>query len=122
VPRSINPGHRVGRGVPDVAGNASPVTGYKVRVDGRNMVVGGTSAVAPLWAGLVALLNQDLGRPVGFLNPVLYHKVLDGGGLFDVLKGDNDLRRIGGYAADDGWDACTGLGAPLGKAILNLLR
>ena len=46
-------------GVPDVAGNADPQTGYQVRVDGQDMVIGGTSAVAPLWAGLIALLEQE---------------------------------------------------------------
>lgn len=72
VPSSANPGGRKGRGVPDVAGNADPVTGYKVLVDGQKFTVGGTSAVAPLWAGLVAILNEKLGHPVGFVNPILY--------------------------------------------------
>ncbi|MEW5311845.1 MAG: hypothetical protein WDW38_003529 [Sanguina aurantia] len=54
-----------GRGVPDVAGNADPLTGYQVRVDGKDAVYGGTSAVAPLWAALVARLNQSLGRTLG---------------------------------------------------------
>src|SRR5262249_49348076 len=62
----------VGRGVPDVAGNADPATGYKVVVDGQQTVIGGTSAVAPLWAGLLALINQSLGKNVGFVNAVLY--------------------------------------------------
>ncbi|MGH2464402.1 MAG: S53 family peptidase, partial [Candidatus Limnocylindrales bacterium] len=65
VPVSANPDRRVGRGVPDVAGDASPASGYAVRVDGRDMVIGGTSAVAPLYGGLVALLNERLRRPVG---------------------------------------------------------
>ena len=72
IPPSANSGKRIGRGVPDVAANADPATGYPIRVDGDNAVVGGTSAVAPLWAGLIALLNQGLGKPVGFLNPTLY--------------------------------------------------
>ena len=74
VPASANPGHRVGRGVPDVAGNASPASGYVVRVDGQTFLIGGTSAVAPLWAGLIALINQKLGTPLGFVNPLLYGK------------------------------------------------
>ncbi len=61
-----------GRGVPDVAGDASPETGYNILVDGQQEVVGGTSAVAPLWAGLIALINQQRGTPVGFVNPTLY--------------------------------------------------
>jgi kumamolisin len=60
------------RGVPDVAGDADPASGYRVRVDGQTLVFGGTSAVAPLWAGLLALINQKIGHPVGFLNPLLY--------------------------------------------------
>ena len=58
------------RGVPDVSGDASPASGYVVRVDGQSAVIGGTSAVAPLWAGLTALLNQKMGKPLGFANPV----------------------------------------------------
>ena len=72
VPPSANSASTVGRGVPDVAGDADPQTGYSVRVDGTDTVIGGTSAVAPLWAGLVACLNQGLGKSVGFLNPTLY--------------------------------------------------
>src|SRR5262249_40586324 len=69
VPTSAN-GERVGRGVPDIAGNADPQTGYQVYVDGQHTSFGGTSAVAPLWAGLIALINQQGGRSVGYLNPV----------------------------------------------------
>ena len=68
VPPSANKNHTKGRGVPDLAGDADPATGYVVRVDGQELVFGGTSAVAPLWAGLTALLNQKLGQRVGFLN------------------------------------------------------
>ena len=75
VPPSINPGSRVGRGVPDVAANADPQTGYQVLVDGQALTVGGTSAVAPLWAGLLALINQQRGKSVGFLNPLLYQQI-----------------------------------------------
>jgi kumamolisin len=119
VPASLNPGGNPGRGLPDVAGNASPITGYRVRVDGEDGVIGGTSAVAPLWAGLVALLNEKLGDEVGFLHPDLYGRIASAGALFDVVDGNNDLRgNLGGYAAGQGWDACTGLGTPNGAAIL----
>src|SRR6185369_10752599 len=101
VPVSANPGARVGRGVPDVAGDADPETGYQVVVDGRSSVIGGTSAVAPLWAGLIARLNQLLGRPVGFINPVLYQNPQ---ALRSITVGNN-----GSYKAGPGWDACTGL-------------
>ena len=79
VPVSAATGHKAGRGVPDVAGDADPQTGYDVRADGQDFVVGGTSAVAPLWAGLVALMNQKLGHPVGFLNPMLYGSLVGKG-------------------------------------------
>jgi kumamolisin len=114
VPPSVNPGGRIGRGVPDVAGDASPETGYQVLVDGQSTVFGGTSAVAPLWAALVALLNQALGKPVGFLNSFLYAQ---GEGPFhDITAGNN-----GAYAAGPGWDACTGLGSPNGAKVLAAL-
>ena len=83
----------VGRGVPDVSGDADPSTGYQVVVDGQNIVVGGTSAVAPLWAGLVALLNQQLGTPVGMLQPKLYSL---GEAVFrDITSGNNDDSKLG---------------------------
>jgi kumamolisin len=114
VPPSANLGKRVGRGVPDVSGDADPVTGYRVLVDGQAEVIGGTSAVAPLWAGLVALLNEKRAEPVGLLQPVLYaHPAL----LRDVTQGDN-----GAYRAGPGWDACTGLGSPKGKDLAAALR
>jgi kumamolisin len=115
VPPSANPGARVGRGVPDVCGDADPDTGYTVRVDGQTLPIGGTSAVAPLWAGLVALLNQGLGHPVGFLQPFLY-SAAGTAALHDIVTGSN-----GAYSAGRGWDACTGLGSPDGVALLKAL-
>jgi kumamolisin len=109
----------VGRGVPDVAGDADPSTGYQVLVDGSNTVVGGTSAVAPLWAGLVALFNQQLGSNLGFLNPAIY--ALKETGFHDITSGSNDDSSLGFYSAAKGWDACTGLGSPNGAALLNAL-
>jgi kumamolisin len=97
------------RGVPDVAGDADPDTGYNVRVDGTDTVVGGTSAVAPLWAGLIARMNETSGAPVGFLNPQLYTKPQ---GLRDITQGNN-----GDFVAATGWDACTGLGTPNGAVL-----
>ncbi len=105
----------VGRGVPDVAGDADPTTGYYILVDGQNEIVGGTSAVAPLWASLIALFNQQLGTPVGFVNPSLYGKEAS---FNDITSGNNDDSNLGYYSAQAGWDACTGLGSPNGAAIL----
>lgn len=116
VPRSVNPGGRIGRGVPDVAGNASPSTGYRVRVDFLSFVVGGTSAVSPLWAGLIARFNQRLATPVGWLNPLLYGPVAGTGSFHDITSGNN-----GAYAAGPGWDACTGWGSPIGSRLLAAL-
>ncbi|MDH5339735.1 MAG: S53 family peptidase, partial [Rubrivivax sp.] len=113
---SIAGTHHAGRGVPDVAGDADPVTGYQVLVDGQQLVFGGTSAVAPLWAGLVALMNQQLGHPVGFLNPLLYGSLTGKGLLHDIKTGSN-----GAYAARPGWDPCTGWGSPDGAKLLNAL-
>ena len=113
VPPSVNANARVGRGVPDVAGDADPATGYQTRVDGTNDVVGGTSAVAPLWAALTALGNQQFGKPLGFLNPGLY---ANPGTLNDIVTGSN-----GAYSAHAGWDACTGLGTPDGAKVIGAL-
>jgi kumamolisin len=103
-----------GRGVPDVSGDAAPATGYQILIDGQSAVVGGTSAVAPLWAALVALVNQQTGRQIGFLNPALY----SGGetNFYDVTSGSN-----GSYDAAAGWDPCTGLGSPDGQKIATLV-
>jgi kumamolisin len=109
----------VGRGVPDVSGDADPSTGYQVVVDGQNIIVGGTSAVAPLWAGLIALLNQKLGAPVGLLQPKLYS--FTEGTFRDITTGNNDDSGLGNYSAKTGWDACTGLGSPNGTALLDAL-
>ena len=116
VPSASGTAGQSGRGVPDVAGDADPATGYQVRVDGQSLVIGGTSAVAPLWAGLIALMNQKLGHPVGFLNPLLYGS-LSGRGIFnDIGSGNN-----GSYSAKPGWDACTGWGSPIGSKLLAAL-
>lgn len=106
-----------GRGVPDVAGNADPATGYRVIVDGKAGVIGGTSAVAPLWAGLIALLNEQLGKNIGWLHPQLYGTIAQHKALHDITSGTNEA-----YRAQAGWDACTGLGTPNGEAILTVLK
>ena len=98
-----------GRGVPDVAGDASPATGYDVLIDGSVTVVGGTSAVAPLWAALIARINAAKGESVGFVNPKLYQAR---GVCNDITQGNN-----GSFAATPGWDACTGLGSPNGQKV-----
>ena len=100
--------------MPDVSGDADPQTGWDVRIDGTNTVIGGTSAVAPLWAAFIARINAARGNnPVGFINPQLYGspQVLN-----DITQGNN-----GDFAAAPGWDACTGLGSPAGAKVAQLL-
>src|SRR6516164_636530 len=109
-----------GRGVPDVAGDADPVTGYQIYSGGQAQVVGGTSAVAPLWSALIARLAQATGKRFGLLQPLVYAGVSPGtdvAGFRDITSGNN-----GAYAAGPGWDACTGLGVPDGTALLTRLQ
>ena len=109
-----------GRGVPDVSGDADPASGYVVLVDGSSTVIGGTSAVAPLWAGLLARINQSIGKPAGYLNPLIYALKPAAGNAAafrDITSGSN-----GGYSAAPGWDPCTGLGSPNGTALLAALK
>jgi kumamolisin len=82
-------------------------------------VIGGTSAVAPLWAGLISRLAQSTGKPFGLIQPQLYAGVTTGTaapGFRDITSGSN-----GSYAAGPGWDACTGLGSPEGSTLLTAL-
>jgi kumamolisin len=106
---------QTGRGVPDVSGDADPNTGYDILVDGETGVIGGTSAVAPLWAGLIALLNQKLNTRLGFVNPTLYTLPVPNG-FNDITQGNN-----GAYSAGPGWDPTTGLGSPIGTQLAALL-
>jgi kumamolisin len=125
----------VGRGVPDVSGNADGATGYRLYVGGRQTILGGTSAVAPLWSGLIARINQRLAQmaadtgldhsgQVGYLNRLLYTnpKVQDAltsvGGINNWIPSP---QYVPAFVAGDGWDACTGLGVPNGAALLEAL-
>jgi len=113
------PSGGTGRGVPDVAGNADPNTGYQVLVDGQQLVVGGTSAVAPMWAALIARLAQAEGESFGLIQTDLYAGIqpgVDVAGFQDITVGNN-----GAFSAGPGWDACTGLGTPNGTALQTLL-
>lgn len=112
VPKLAN--GNTGRGVPDVAGNADPMTGYQIVIGGQTQVIGGTSAVAPLWAALIARLNQKLGAPVGDMHAAIYQ--IGESAFRDITQGNN-----GAYQAGPGWDACTGLGSPNGEALLSAL-
>jgi kumamolisin len=102
-----------------VAADADPATGYQVLVDGQKMVIGGTSAAAPLWAALVCLLAQATGRKLGLLQTGLYPPAAGqpATGFRDITQGSN-----GDYSAGPGWDACTGLGVPIGTDLLTALQ
>jgi hypothetical protein len=104
------------RGVPDIAGDGDPASGYQLILNGQSIgPVGGTSAVAPFYAGLSAVLSATLDAPVGYLNPDLYQ--FDGPSLEDdVTIGSN-----GEYDCSSGWDAVTGLGSIWGSGLLSVL-
>jgi kumamolisin len=125
VPVSVNDGHR-GRGVPDASANASPNSGYPFILNGvaAPLPANGTSASAPLWAGLIAVLDAALGESVGFINPVIY--ALTGAGFRDILPepgaANNSFAGVTGYPVTPGWDAVTGWGSPRGVALLNALK
>jgi kumamolisin len=113
-------GNAGGRGVPDVAGNADPTTGYQIYSDGKPQIVGGTSAAAPLWSALISRLAQATGKRFGLIQPLLYAGITPGAdvpGFRDITSGNN-----GAYAAGPGWDACSGLGSPDGTALLTGLQ
>lgn len=116
LPAEANGTGKTGRGAPDIAGNASPITGYRIRVGGTETITGGTSAVAPLYAALMMRVNGALGHSVGYLNPFLYENAKNG--IFkDITDGNNN-----GYTAGPGWDAPTGLGSIKGDKFLDELK
>jgi kumamolisin len=102
-----------GRGVPDVAGDADPDSGYRIVAGGQTGLIGGTSAVAPLWAGIAAVMSAARGTPVGDMHTLLYATPSV---LKDIVSGDNRSGAIG-YKAAKGWDPCTGLGSPDGAKL-----
>ncbi len=106
--RPLNSPYGKGRMVPDVSGDADPNTGYDVVVHGTTTVVGGTSAVAPLYAGLFAAF----GKKLGFVTPSLYQNQAD---FNDITGGGNGL-----YNAAPGPDPCTGIGSPIGNKLAAL--
>jgi hypothetical protein len=111
-----------GRAIPDVAAIAAPSSGALILLDGRRTVVGGTSLSAPVWAGLIALINQGLGRNVRYLNPLLYQKAGPAGVLQSITKGENSIGHVKGYSAGPGWNAVAGWGSPNGTKLLEWLR
>ncbi len=118
LPKSFNDG-KIRRGVPDIAAMAADQNGYRIILNGADVVTGGTSAVAPLWGAFLALINERRGRPLGFINALLYRNP---GSLRPITSGAN--RRTGsniGYDAGPAWNACIGLGSPRGPDLIRLL-
>jgi kumamolisin len=126
VPKAPKPKGFKGRGVPDVTGDGDPDTGYNILVDGQAVQEGGTSAVAPLWAALIAIINQKLKGRVGFINPQIYALSAGSGAFNDITAGGNRVTYGGhknvGYDAGTGWDAASGLGSPNGGKLVDLLK
>jgi hypothetical protein len=142
VPKSANNGTTVGRGVPDVSGNASPYSGYTLTLYGQLTTglvitsgsqagntmgtIGGTSAVAPFYAGLLALIEAEIKEPLGYLTPLLYALQADGP-IVDINDGANnewsgEAKHTPSYTCGPGWDACTGLGRLAGGALLGAFQ
>ena len=104
------------RGAPDLAANSDPETGYLIFVDGVEYQYGGTSAAAPLIAGMIAIINANLRTRIGFINSRIYTNV---SAFSDITVGNNNCTGIQstGWLATVGWDACTGMGSPIGTSI-----
>ncbi|WP_420575084.1 S53 family peptidase [Kordia sp.] len=104
-----------GRGIPDIAANAADVSGYAIFFEGHWAKIGGTSLATPLWAALIARMNQNLGYRLGFINPYLY-KLIGSSAFHQILEGNNNL-----YVAAEGWNPCTGLGTPNGQKLMEAI-
>jgi kumamolisin len=111
-----------GRGVPDVAANADPATGYRLRVNGQDIVIGGTSTASALWAGFIALINQAAGRNLGFFNPLLYQTLGPAKVFRDITQGGNGVQGVEGYSAGPGWDPASGWGSPDGGKLIAAVK
>jgi kumamolisin len=103
------PGHAPGKMVPDVADLADPNTGVQIVLNSQVQTIGGTSAVAPLWAGFLAALGPKLGK--------VYSKIWTRPAAFkDITQGSN-----GHFRAQAGPDPCTGLGTMIAPLVAKLL-
>ena len=102
--------------------NADPNSGYRIFVHGQTSLIGGTSATSPLWAGLIARLNQGLGRNIGYLNPVLYQKLGPDGVLRNTPGRKSDISSAKGISSGPQWTPAAGWGSPDGTKLLQALR
>lgn len=125
LPNNLNGGQQ-GRGIPDIAANASPSSGVGIFVNGTVFTIGGTSSACPLMAAMSALINVDSGQHCGDLNALLYYN--PSANLYRDINSqnggwpDNGWGGVTGYPCGPGWDACTGLGVPIAKNISAALR
>jgi kumamolisin len=117
LPLSVNPDHRRGRGVPDVAALAAIPPGYRIVLNGAEIAKDGTSAATPLWAALIAIANAARATPLGLVAPHIYGTP---GLTRQIMTGDNRQNGIG-YSAGGAWNACTALGVPLGADFIAAL-
>lgn len=108
-----------GRGIPDVSAMATGYTFYYGAGNATGTFVG-TSATAPLLAGMMARLNQLSERRIGFVNSDWY--AVRTTAFNDQITGDNHGGNAVGYMADTGWDAATGLGSPIGTELYKLYK
>jgi subtilase family serine protease len=125
LPASVQNQLKNRRGVPDIAGDADPATGLAFYIGGQWNLTGGTSASAPLWAGIMAIANQMAGHPLGFINPALYKLAASSSytqDYHDIIVGNNTFNNgsvnVQGYNAVPGWDPVTGLGTPNAEKLL----
>ncbi len=119
MPTSIQSLLRGHRGLPDVSGDANPLTTMIDYINGRWTQIGGTSASTPFWAGIIAIANQMAGHPLGFINPGIYKLAASQSfqrDFRDITTGSNRVDRgnihLQGFQAQPGWDAVTGWGTP----------
>ncbi len=124
------PGISKMRGVPDVAGAAAESIPVVFAAGGKKYIlgIGGTSASAPLWGGLMALADQYAHHDLGFVNPAIYRIARSSSyheAFHDVTTGNNTVTigsaTIAGYQAAPGWNPVTGWGSPNAQVLVPLL-
>ena len=125
LPQSVQSRLKGQRGLPDVAANADPATAMAIYFEGEWQQIGGTSAATPTWAAIIAIADQMAGHPLGFINPALYKIATSGRAaqdFRDITSGNNSFVQgsvnVQGYEAGPGWDAVTGIGAPIASELL----
>ncbi len=112
MPDNMNNPKFKGRGVPDIAANGDPRSGWNTFTDDGVQAIGGTSASAPAEAVAAAVVSQGTGKPTGFWNPTLYRLGKSNPEVYrDVTIGNNTDEGVKGYSAGPGWDATTGWGS-----------